>query len=518
MQNKPYHITMDRVFYFGGSMSKDHHTSQHPEVRVRFAPSPTGYLHVGGARSALFNFLFSRNQGGKFILRIEDTDLARSTEESLKIIVNDLKWLGLDWDEGPHPTTLEDMGPVGPYYQSRRLEIYAKYARQLLDSGKAYYCFLTDEEIEQQREKAVKEGRPPQVQSPFEEWSLEKAQNHMKEKGVKGVVRFKTRHLKKDYLVQDLIRGEVKFPSDMVGDFVLLRSDGMPVYNFCCVIDDALMKISHVLRAEEHLPNTLRQLMIYEALGWKLPEFGHMSLILNEERQKLSKRHGAVSCAEFRDSGYLPEALLNFLALLGWSSPEGHEIMSVNEMIKQFSLDRLNVAGAVFDVKKLKWMNSVYLRSLPEKELWERVKPFLNNESLELPEDSEWQVRALKVFKTSMEVLKDAVELFRPISDRHFSISPEAEEALSWESSRAVLQAWVKKLESLKINYMTEEEFTQLQEAVKNETGAKGKNLFMPLRVAVIGKPHGAELKILVPLLNTKSLLHRGQLVLQKMG
>ncbi len=497
------------LFFLGVEMS---------EVRVRFAPSPTGYLHVGGARTALFNFLYACNQGGKFILRIEDTDQARSTEESLKIIVQDLKWLGLQWDEGPDAETLKDQGSYGPYFQSRRLDIYAKYANQLLNEGKAYYCFLTDAEIDAQRAQAEKEGRQPHVHSPYEEWTLAKAQAYMSETGAKGVVRFKTRNLRKDYVFTDLIRGEVKFPSDMVGDFVLLRSDGMPVYNFCCVVDDALMKISHVLRAEEHLPNTLRQLMIYEACGWTPPQFGHMSLILNEERQKLSKRHGAVSCAEFKELGYLPEALDNFLALLGWSSPEGKEVISMEEMQKQFSLDRLNSAGAVFDVKKLRWMNSVYLRALPEKELWKRVQPLLHKAGLELPAEPEWQERALKVFKTYMEVLNDAVELFKPVSDKHFLISEEANEALGWESSRSVLQVWLQNLEVRTAEYMTEAEFNALQDQVKNETGAKGKNLFMPLRVAVIGKPHGAELKILVPLLGRHSLIQRAKQVLQRLG
>ena len=501
-----------------------HHTSSSQtssqnnrgEVRVRFAPSPTGYLHVGGARTALFNYLYAKNQGGKFILRIEDTDQARSTDESLKIILSDLKWLGLNWDEGPNAETLVDQGEQGPYYQSRRLTIYAQYAQKLLNEGKAYYCFLTDAEIDVQREAAIKAGRPPQVQSPYEDWSLEKAKSYQKEHSVQGVVRFKTKSLKKDYIFQDLIRGEVKFPSDMVGDFVLLRSDGMPVYNFCCVVDDALMKITHVLRAEEHLPNTLRQLMIYEALGWKTPEIGHMSLILNEDRQKLSKRHGAVSCAEFKEAGYLPEALNNFLALLGWSSPEGQEILSMNEMIKQFGLDRLNPAGAVFDVKKLRWMNSVYLRALPARELWNRTEPFLQKAGLELSRDPSWQERALKVFKTSMEVLKDAEELFKPLCNKHFQVSEEAQEALSWESSRAVLTCWLKNLNSRADDIMSESDFLALQETVKNETGAKGKHLFMPLRVAIIGKPHGAELKILVPLMNRQSLIQRANLVLKQ--
>ncbi len=493
--------------------------TDYSEVRVRFAPSPTGYLHVGGARSALFNFLFAKNKKGKFILRIEDTDQARSTDESLRIIVNDLNWLGITWDEGPDINTLEDRGPYGSYYQSKRLPIYAEQAHKLLNEGKAYYCFLTDEEIDKQRELAQKEGRPPQVNSPYQDWTLEQAQAHMKTTGVKGVVRFKTKHLKKDYIFTDLIRGEVKFPSDMVGDFVLLRSDGMPVYNFCCVIDDAMMKITHVLRAEEHLPNTLRQLMIYEALNWAVPEFGHMSLILNEERQKLSKRHGSVSCAEFREAGYLPQAMNNFLALLGWSSPEGKEVLTMNEMISQFSVERLHVAGAVFDVKKLKWMNSVYLRALPDNELWQAILPFLKQEGIVLPEDQsqnqEWQAKSLHVFKSSMEVLKDAVALYKPLSDSLFSIDmDEAKEVFTWETTKTVLQNWLTGLEKFSGDYLLEADFLALQDQIKNSCNVKGKQLFMPIRVAVIGKPHGAELKILVPLLKKSSLINRVQKVL----
>lgn len=485
------------------------------EVRVRFAPSPTGYLHVGGARTALFNYLFAKKNNGKFILRIEDTDQARSTEESVRIIVNDLKWLGITWDEGPNPETLQDWGPFGSYYQSRRQDLYAKYAQQLLKEGKAYYCFLSDAEIEQQKAKLEAEGRHAHLESPYEAWSLEKAEAHMASTGTKGVVRFKTRELKKDYIFNDLIRGEVKFPSDMVGDFVLLRSDGMPVYNFCCVIDDGSMKISHVLRAEEHLPNTLRQLMIYEALNWPLPKFGHMSLILNEDRQKLSKRHGAVAVSEFREQGYLPEALNNFLALLGWSSPEGKEVVSMEELKSQFEVERLNPSGAVFDNVKLKWMNSVYLRALPHEQLWKLVLPYLKAADIEIPQDSTFGERSVAVFKTAMETLKDAIGLYRPISDKDFKVLPEASETLSWPSTIAVLNGWKGQLEGFANEFLTEDDFNRLQDEVKNITGAKGKHLFMPIRVAVIGKPSGSELKILVPLIPKKSLIARVEKVLK---
>ncbi|HWU44866.1 MAG TPA: glutamate--tRNA ligase [Bdellovibrio sp.] len=486
-----------------------------PHVRVRFAPSPTGYLHVGGARTALYNYLYAKKNKGEFILRIEDTDEARSTQESLRGVVDDMVWLNLMWNEGVDPVTLKDQGPNGPYRQSERQHIYRDIADKLLNSGKAYYCFLTDEEIEKQRQEAIKAGRPPQVNSPYQDWSLEKAKAKIAEGG-KAVVRFKTRELKKDYIFTDLVRGEVKFPSDMVGDFVILRSGGMPVYNFCCVIDDHLMKITHVFRAEEHLPNTLRQLMIYEAMGWQAPEFGHMALILDEDRQKLSKRKGAVACGQLKEEGYLPSAVLNFIALLGWSHPEGKEILSVQDMIEAFDISRLNSAGAIFDRVKFKWMNAQHLRALPNMELWKLLQPFLAREKMELPQDPAWQEKSVAAFKTSMETLVDAIELYKPLNDKSYVVLPEADETLKWEPTKAVLATWRDLVKAHPSDYLSEEEFLKIQDEVKNKTGAKGKNLFMPIRVAVIGKPHGTELKILVPLIKKSSLVARAEEALSK--
>ena len=479
-----------------------------PHVRVRFAPSPTGYLHVGGARTALYNYLFAKKNKGEFILRIEDTDEARSTEESLRGVVDDLAWLKLMWDEGVDVKTLKDVGPLGPYRQSERLSIYKEVADKLLSEGKAYYCFLTDAELEQQREEARAAGKQPHVNSPYQDWPLAKSLEHLKA-GNKGVVRFKTHTLKKDYIFTDLVRGEVKFPSDMVGDFVLLRSDGMPVYNFCCVVDDHLMKITHVFRAEEHLPNTLRQMMIYEGMNWQTPEFGHISLVLDEDRQKLSKRKGAVACGQLKDEGYLPSAVLNFIALLGWSHPEGKEIMSVDDMMQAFDISRLNQSGAIFDRVKFKWMNSMHLRALPNMEIWKQIQPFLARENMDLPKDPAWQEKSIEVFKNYMEILSDAIELYRPLNDKSYVILPESEEALKWEATKAVLTTWKELIAAYPSDYMTEEDFLKIQDEVKNKTGAKGKNLFMPIRVAVIGKPHGAELKILVPLMKKSSLIAR---------
>ncbi len=490
-------------------------SSAFSQVRVRFAPSPTGYLHVGGARSALFNYLFAKKNNGKFILRIEDTDQERSSVESLQMMVSDLNWLGLKWDEGVDPVTLKDIGPFAPYRQSERLDIYQKIAQELLSSGKAYYCFLTDDEIEKIKKEKEAAGSHAHLESPYAEWSLDQAQAELKT-GKSAVVRFKTRDLKKDYILNDLIRGEVKFPSDMVGDFVLLRSDGMPVYNFCCVVDDHLMEISHVLRAEEHLPNTLRQLMIYESMNWLLPQFGHISLVLDEDRQKLSKRKGAVACDVFRNEGYLPDAMNNYLALLGWSHPEEKDIFNLNDLENLFSIDRLNSSGAVFDRVKLKWVNSQHLRQLSKENLWKFLEPHLLKSNIVLPADIEWKEKSVEVFRSKLEIGSDCIELYRSLDENQFVIDETSAEILSWPTTKDVLNAWKSQLSNLKNDFITEVDFINIENQVKEISKTKGKNLFQPMRVAVIGKPHGTELKILVPLILRESLIRRADLVLSK--
>jgi nondiscriminating glutamyl-tRNA synthetase len=486
------------------------------EVRVRFAPSPTGYLHVGGARTTLYNYLFARQQKGKFILRVEDTDEARSTNEALRMQMEDLKWLGLDWDEGPEFQTLKDKGPYGPYRQSQRQHIYKEYAEQLLKNGKAYYCFMKDEEIEVQRQAQLAAEKSPHIESPYADWSLEKSLAKIKT-GESAVVRFKTKHLKKDYVFQDLVRGEVKFPSDMVGDFVLLRSGGMPVYNFCCVIDDHLMKISHILRAEEHLSNTLRQLMIYEAFNWEVPKIGHISLVLDSERKKLSKRAGATSCKEYRDMGYLPEAMNNYLALLGWSHPEQKEVIPFAEMIEKFSIDRLNSSGAIFDPVKLKWMNAQYLRALPADKLWQLMKPYLDRAMVDVrnvPIE-----KCIEVFKPYMETLEDSVKCFGWILGGALEVKPTDYDSATqtaifaspanFQNAKLVVKAWKDELEGIQDEFVSEEDFLKIQSAVQTKTGKKGGNLFPPIRFAVIRRTQGVELKHLVPLIKRSTLILR---------
>jgi glutamyl-tRNA synthetase len=473
-------------------------------IRVRFAPSPTGYLHVGGARTALYNYLFAKNKGGTFILRVEDTDLERSTDESLRMQLNDLKWLGLNWDEGVDFETLKSVGEFGPYRQSQRLEIYKKYCDQLLNKGLAYFDFRSDEELEAIKKANEKFTRIPRPENLV---GVEEGRARVKA-GESAAVRFKVEG-GQDHQIQDLVRGEVVFPEDMVGDFIIMRSNGMPVYNFCCAIDDALMEISHVFRAEEHLSNTLRQKMIYDALGFQLPEFGHLSLILGQDKQKLSKRHGATSCHQYNELGYLPEALLNFVALLGWSPGGDEEIFSLEQLIEKFDVSRLHTAGAVFDEEKFKWMNSVHLRNSPHTKLWSQLKPLFAAESITLPESEEFIDKSLNIFKLKMETLKDAIELYRPIDPKHFEISEEAQEVLDWEETPQVFKAWRAKINSLTSFYLTAEEFAEIQNQVKEEVGVKGKKLFMPIRVAIIGKPHGADLQSLVPLIERKSLIER---------
>jgi nondiscriminating glutamyl-tRNA synthetase len=457
--------------------------------------------------------LYAKNQGGEFILRIEDTDEARSTDESLRMQVQDLEWLGLTWDEGVDPKTLKDVGPHGPYRQSERKGIYQEHAQRLLSKGQAYYCFLTDEEIEQQKAKAEKSHRPHQVVSPYRDRPLQEALARI-QNGDKPSIRFKTPKETRDFKLHDLVRGEISFPSDMVGDFVIVRSSGMPVYNFCCAVDDALMKITHVLRAEEHLSNTLRQMMIYEGLGYPCPQFGHLSIILGSDRQKLSKRHGATSCNEYRQQGYLPEALLNFIALLGWSAPNAQEILSLQEMVQLFALDRIHSAAAVFDEVKLKWVNAAHLRALPHETLWSLLKPLFDAAGLRFSGDKEWQSRALALMKTSMETLTDAVPLFKMLSETPLEVQEEGLATLAWPTSRAVIQTWKQLVSEFPREFMSEEDFVTIQEKVKNLANAKGKFLFMPIRVAVIGQSHGAELKHLVPLLARQTLVARADTAL----
>ena len=489
-------------------------------IKVRFAPSPTGFLHVGGARTSLFNYLFAKSHKGQFVLRIEDTDQERHQEDSIIPILQSLKWLGLDWDEGPFLSSKNKIvfkGPQKSYRQSDRLDIYRKQSEELIKKGRAYYCFLSEEEETKMRNKMISEGKTYLPSSPYRNLSLEESQKKIA-KGEKACVRFKTTDIHKNYTINDLVRGKVTFASELIGDFVIIRSDGYPVYSFSCAIDDALMKITHIFRGEEHLSNTAKQMLIHEAIDYPTPQTGHLSIILGKDKKKLSKRSGAQSVGYFRDEGFLASSLINFLALLGWNPRTEQEYFSKKELIKTFSTEGLNLSAAVFDEDKLLWLNKEHLKALDNKELWGGILPFLKKEGVDI--DKSWKeinkilesVRSgFKTFKQSVSILKN----FSNNAEDRFVIGKKAKEIFNWPKSKKIVEKWKISLEDLSKEHMSLEEFKVIQQTIQKETSSKGKEFFMPLRCALVGDPEGIEIKILATLLDRKELIERADKVLK---
>jgi glutamyl-tRNA synthetase len=432
-------------------------------VRVRFAPSPTGHLHIGGARTALFNWLFARHHNGKFILRIEDTDRSRSTEEYIESIIESMKWLGLDWDEGP-------------FRQTDRMETYRTYAYKLLEEGKAYRCYCTPEELEERRQKAMKEGKPPRYDRRCRE---------IKETLDKPfAIRFKM-PLEGETVVNDLVKGTVTFKNIEIEDLVILRSDGTPTYNFCVVVDDFEMKITHVIRGEDHLNNTPKQIHIYQALGINPPEFAHIPMILGTDRARLSKRHGATSVLAYRDEGYLPEALVNFLARLGWSYGD-QEIFTREELIKYFNLEQVGKANAVFNAEKLLWLNSEYIKLTPEERLFELVKPFLVKEGyLKENVDIKWACRAIKSLKERCRTLKELAHAMRYYLLDYVDIEPKAKEKYINPETIPIIKEITEKL--AQINDFTQDKIEKIFMDIVNERGLKLGQVAQPIRVVITG-------------------------------
>ncbi len=472
------------------------------QIKVRFAPSPTGPLHIGGARSALFNYLFARHYGGVFLLRIEDTDLDRSRPEYEDEIITSLRWLGLDWDEG-----VASAGENGPYRQTERRSIYEQYTRALLEQGDAYYCFCSEEALEEERQALMSKGETPRYLGHCRHLSEEERAACLA-RGIKPVVRFRVPP-RQIYMVDDLVRGRVSFESDEMGDFIIVKSDGLPTYNFAVVVDDALMGVTHVIRAEEHLSNTPRQLMIYEALRFKRPEFAHISLILGSDRQKMSKRHGATSLMQYREMGYLPEALINFLSLLGWS-PEGEEqILDVEQIIRAFTLERVAKSPAVFDLDKLNWMNGQYIRKLDIQDLAARVRPYLINSPYQAQTEAlsaEQYLLLIAMLKDRLvclqDIVKEAAVVFEPLS-----YSSEAVEVLKGENTSVVLQHFIDSLSP----EMQPDVIKQQLKTITKTNKLKPKDVFMPLRCALSGQVHGPELPSLIALWGREETLRRVQ-------
>lgn len=467
--------------------------------RVRFAPSPTGDLHVGNARTALFNWLFARRSGGSLVLRIEDTDRERTFPEFEKGIISDLKWLGIDWDEGP-----EKDGRFGPYNQFARLDIYESYLRKLIAGGRVYKCYCTEEELSLERQSLLSRGLMPRYMGKCRGYTEEKCRE-LEASGLKPSYRFRVGEGTIEF--DDVIRGPMKFNCEAVGDFIIVRSSGIPAYNFAVVIDDHLMEITHVIRGEDHLSNTAVQIMIYQALGFEPPRFAHHSLILAKDRSKLSKRHGSVSVRDFREKGILPEAMVNYLALLGSSFAEAKEILSRDEMVGEFSLDRAGRSGAIFDEDKLEWVNEHYIRKLTPGELLEKAEPFLGAAGFKTGVvDRFWLTAVLSSVQGELRKLSDAGPAVGIYFDDRFSISEEARRVLENEKARDVLTALVEALQTADHNAALYKEVTR---AVRERTGLKGKELFMPIRAAVTGRTRGPELERIFSLLGRESLLNR---------
>ena len=480
-------------------------------VRVRYAPSPTGYLHIGNARTALFNYLFAKHYDGDFVIRIEDTDSKRNLADGESSQFDNLKWLGLDWDESVD----KDKG-YGPYRQSERGEIYQPLVEQLLAEDKAYKCYMTEEELEAERQEQIARGEMPRYGGKHAHLTEEERQQFEAE-GRKPAIRFRVPQ-NKTYTFDDMVKGPVTFESDNFGDWVIVKKDGVPTYNFAVAVDDHYMEISDVIRGDDHISNTPKQLMIYETFGWEPPRFAHMTLIVNEQRKKLSKRDGQILqfIEQYRDLGYLPEALFNFIALLGWS-PEGEEeIFSKDEFIKIFTEKRLSKSPAFFDKQKLEWINNQYMKEKDAETVFEMTLPHMIKVGLlpESPSEAEldWGRKLVALYQEQMSYAGEIV----PLSELFFRDEKELDEAsqevLNGEQVPQLMTALYGKLEALE-NFEAAE-IKKIIKEVQKETGIKGKQLFMPIRVAVTGQMHGPELPNTMEVLGQDKVLRRIQSLL----
>lgn len=475
-------------------------------LKVRFAPSPTGPLHIGGARSALFNYLLARKENGVFIVRSEDTDLERSSRESEHNILEALRWLNIQWNEG-----IEVGGENGPYRQTERLDLYREYTNKLLASGKAYHCYCSEEELEQERQELIAQGETPRYRGKCRNLTPEEQEKYEAE-GRKPVVRFRVPE-GEQIVIPDRVRGEVIFESDGIGDFVIVKSDGIPTYNFAVVIDDTTMNVTHVIRGEEHLSNTPRQLLIYQALSLPTPEFAHISLILNTEGRKMSKRDGDTAVIDYQAKGYLPEAVVNFIALMGWSPAGEEEFFTLEEMTQAFSLDRVSKSPAVFDLNKLNFMNAQYIKKASPERLTDMALPYLQEVGImpqgEISEQERtWvsqYVQAIINHLSYLAQVKDFVHYFHGAE----APAPEGEalEIINGEQVPEVLNLLASKLKEL--DQVTVENTKPLLKQITKELKLGGKQVYMPIRIALTGQMHGPELYDIIPLLGLENVLSR---------
>ncbi|MBR6723330.1 glutamate--tRNA ligase [bacterium] len=481
------------------------------EVRVRIAPSPSGNLHVGTARTALFNYLFAKKNNGKFVLRIEDTDAERTSQEYVDNIFDSLKALGLNWDEGP-----DVGGNYGPYTQSERFDIYPKYIQELLDKGFAYECFCTPEELEAEKEEATA-NKKAYVYSKKCENLTEEEKAKLRAEGRKPAIRFNIAKAQKAFhessilKFDDLVKGELQMDTNLIGDFVIMKSNGAPTYNYAVVIDDALMKITHVIRGEDHISNTYKQILIFEALGFDVPRFGHLGMILAPDRSKLSKRHGATAVSDFVEQGYLTEALVNFVALLGWAPSDGEEVKPVDAIAADFRIGEISSSNSIFEYDKLRWMNSHYIKMLPIETLKEMLKPYLTQYDLTELSDAQY-TRMVEITREPLTLLSDITEAVPYFFGQDVAIDPEVQtEVLDLEESQKVLNDFVEKAQTWE---WTEENLHNKLEEFRGtwkEQGIKPKATMWAIRAAISGRTRGADMIGLLEVLGKERTLYRAQ-------
>ncbi|MBI4052246.1 MAG: glutamate--tRNA ligase [Elusimicrobia bacterium] len=478
-------------------------------TRVRFAPSPTGYLHIGGARTALFNWLFARRTQGTFILRIEDTDEVRSTPDSVQAIFSSLSWLGLDWEEGPDPSGVGDRGGLGPYFQAKRAEqgMYKPFTDKLMAEGRAYDCYCTPEELEEMRRRAQLEKRPPRYDGRCRRVS-EKQKKDFQAQGRRPVVRFK---MPEEGVTEfeDLVHGKVSFENRLLYDFILVKASGFPTYNFACVVDDVEMKITHVIRGDDHISNTPLQIQLYGALKWegKIPEFAHLSMILGPDGTRLSKRHGATSTLEYKNAGYLPEALRNYLALLGWSTPDSQQLFEWEELQQRFSFSGCQKSPATFDPQKLLWMNGEYLRKLSPEELLSRARSFLESESWARGLSNGMLLKAMTLEREKFKLLAEVPRLV-DFFFKEVEYDPKAvEKVLKTSGTASVLKGLKVVLKGL--TPFDEKGLENCIRAFSKSEGLKTGQVFHPVRVAVSGRTQGPSLFGMLEVLGKEKVLSR---------
>lgn len=479
------------------------------EVRVRIAPSPSGNLHIGTARTALFNYLYAKKNNGKYILRIEDTDAERTKQEYIDNIFDSLKALGLSWDEGP-----DVGGEYGPYTQSQRFDIYPKYAQILLEKGFAYECFCTPEELEAEKEEATK-NKTAYVYSKKCEHLTEEQKEALRKEGRKPAIRFSVDKAQKAFHdssmlhFEDLVKGDLHQDTSLIGDFVIMKSNGTPTYNFAVVIDDMLMKISHIIRGEDHISNTFKQILIYEALGAEIPKFGHLGMILAPDRSKLSKRHGATAVSEFVEKGYLIEALVNFVALLGWSPSDGEEIKSVDKIAKDFRIGEISSSNSIFEYDKLNWMNSHYIKMLPIEELKEKLKPFLTKYDLSELTDAQY-TRMVEVTREPLTILSDITDAVPYFFNEGVEVEEDVREnVLKTENSQKVLKDFVEKAKDWNFDEETLHHKLEEFRGYFKEQGIKPKETMWAIRAAVTGRTKGADMCAVLAILGKDKVLKR---------